>query len=343
MLRVESKEFLNNSMEGGNSTTCSFFAGMTIPLRCPSSVITTVIMAHLYLILVFQATTAHCARLASSRSLTLTWTRWRRLTTQTRAQLQRVMTQWWSKQIMEKSSPSTSTWDLVCGKTQNPSSLLRHPRSQVLHRRLQRLNLFGTIVPFPWRCIKPARSLMTSHMASMDMQGTIKENLFLFQNHNAIWHNTFRMPERNFEVGNAGANVPGCLGHLAEPFEKEDMSEMFRRAFLEKMSVDEPDRPNYKCFVCSQLISGRTITAMTHKFHPECFVCTYCRKEFKDRTFKTDPIDNNPYCKACFEKLLGHFGNAHGGFQVWNQWDHTDHEFLTRKKQRKNHSAWNIS
>ena len=122
----------------------------------------------------------------------------------------------------------------------------------------------------------------------------------------------YRMPERNFEVGNAGANIPGCLGYLEEPFEKEDMSEMFRRAFLEKMSVDEPDRPNYKCFVCHQLITGRTITAMTHKFHPECFVCTYCRKEFKERTFKTDPVENKPYCKICFEKLLGHFGNAHG-------------------------------
>ena len=63
-------------------------------------------------------------------------------------------------------------------------------------------------------------------------------------------------------------------------------------------------------FVCDKLIRGRTMTAMTHKFHPECFVCTYCRKEFKERTFKTDPIENKPYCKSCFEKLLGHFGNA---------------------------------
>jgi len=119
-----------------------------------------------------------------------------------------------------------------------------------------------------------------------------------------------RMPDRIIEVGNAGAGIPGCLGVLEEPFEKEDMSEMFRRAFLEKMNVDEPDLPNYHCFVCDKLIRGRTMTAMTHKFHPECFVCTYCRKEFKERTFKTDPIENKPYCKSCFEKLLGHFGNA---------------------------------
>ena len=122
----------------------------------------------------------------------------------------------------------------------------------------------------------------------------------------------YRMPERNIEIGNAGAGIPGCLGMLEEPFEKEDMSEMFRRAFLEKMALGErPDRPQYTCYVCDKLIKGRVITALTKKFHPECFVCTYCRKEFKDRSFKTDPIDSQPYCKNCFEKLLGHFGNAH--------------------------------
>jgi len=121
-----------------------------------------------------------------------------------------------------------------------------------------------------------------------------------------------RMPERNIEVGYAGQGIPGCLGILEEPFEKEDMSEMFRRAFLEKMAVEPSDKPIYKCYVCREIVKGRVITAMTHKFHPECFVCTYCRKEFKDRTFKADPVENRPYCRICFEKLLGHFGTAHG-------------------------------
>jgi len=96
-----------------------------------------------------------------------------------------------------------------------------------------------------------------------------------------------------------------------EVFEKEDMSDMFRRAMLEKMElVDEPE-VKYTCFVCSHLIHGRIITAMGNKFHPQCFVCTYCRKEFKDRKYKTDPRDFKPYCFGCFEKLLGHYGNAH--------------------------------
>ena len=50
------------------------------------------------------------------------------------------------------------------------------------------------------------------------------------------------MPARNVELGNAAADVPGCLGDIYEPFEKEDMSEMFRRAFLEQMVQDDNNR-----------------------------------------------------------------------------------------------------
>lgn len=119
-----------------------------------------------------------------------------------------------------------------------------------------------------------------------------------------------RMAKRDVEVGNAAANLPGCLGDLYEEFEKEDMSDMFRRAMLEKMALmDDDNRLKYKCYVCSEWIRGRIITAMGHKFHPECFVCTYCRQEFKERSFKSDD-EGKPYCYECFEKLLGHFGTA---------------------------------
>ena len=52
------------------------------------------------------------------------------------------------------------------------------------------------------------------------------------------------MPSRNVELGNAAAGVPGCLGDFYEEFEKEDMSEMFRRAFLEQMDAGD----NNRCF-----------------------------------------------------------------------------------------------
>jgi hypothetical protein len=120
-----------------------------------------------------------------------------------------------------------------------------------------------------------------------------------------------KMPNRDVEIGNAAADVPGCLGDIYEEFEKEDMSDMFKRAFLEQMEPDDNERKIHNCYVCREAIRGRVITAMAKKFHPQCFVCTYCRKEFKERSFKTDPIENRPYCYGCFEKLLGYFGNAH--------------------------------
>ena len=60
---------------------------------------------------------------------------------------------------------------------------------------------------------------------------------------------------------------------------------------------------------------GRVVTAMGNKFHPECFVCTYCRGQFKERKYKTDPREGKPYCLQCFEILLGHFGNLHYSHQ----------------------------
>ena len=37
------------------------------------------------------------------------------------------------------------------------------------------------------------------------------------------------------------------------------------------------------------------------------YAVLHCR----DRKYKTDPRDRKPYCKDCFEKLLGHYGDAH--------------------------------
>lgn len=120
------------------------------------------------------------------------------------------------------------------------------------------------------------------------------------------------MATREVEVADGIGDLGAGLFEPFEYFDKEDMSDMFKRAMLEKMQLVDDPRTKYQCFVCSSLISGRIITAMGNKFHPECFVCTYCRKEFKDRKYKTDPRDFKPYCFGCFEKLLGHYGNAHG-------------------------------
>ncbi|KAG1678711.1 Paxillin [Nymphon striatum] len=57
------------------------------------------------------------------------------------------------------------------------------------------------------------------------------------------------------------------------------------------------------CAGCHKPITGRCITAMFRKFHPEHFVCSFCLKQLNKGTFKEQ--NDKPYCHPCFEKLFG--------------------------------------
>uniref|UniRef100_A0A1L8DMD9 Putative focal adhesion protein pinch-1 n=1 Tax=Nyssomyia neivai TaxID=330878 RepID=A0A1L8DMD9_9DIPT len=57
------------------------------------------------------------------------------------------------------------------------------------------------------------------------------------------------------------------------------------------------------CAGCSKPITGRCITAMFRKFHPEHFVCAFCLKQLNKGTFKEQ--NDKPYCHPCFDKLFG--------------------------------------
>ncbi|XP_044015213.1 paxillin isoform X2 [Aphidius gifuensis] len=57
------------------------------------------------------------------------------------------------------------------------------------------------------------------------------------------------------------------------------------------------------CAGCHKPITGRCITAMFRKFHPEHFVCAFCLKQLNKGTFKEQ--NDKPYCHGCFEKLFG--------------------------------------
>lgn len=57
------------------------------------------------------------------------------------------------------------------------------------------------------------------------------------------------------------------------------------------------------CAGCHKPITGRCITAMFRKFHPEHFVCAFCLKQLNKGTFKEQ--NDKPYCHTCFEKLFG--------------------------------------
>uniref|UniRef100_A0A1I7XGA8 LIM domain protein n=1 Tax=Heterorhabditis bacteriophora TaxID=37862 RepID=A0A1I7XGA8_HETBA len=52
------------------------------------------------------------------------------------------------------------------------------------------------------------------------------------------------------------------------------------------------------CHACRAPISGRCVTAIGHKYHPEHFRCTYCSKQLTKGTFKE--VDKRPFCHKCY-------------------------------------------
>jgi paxillin len=67
------------------------------------------------------------------------------------------------------------------------------------------------------------------------------------------------------------------------------------------------------CGSCQKPITGRCLTAIGKRFHPEHFVCAFCKRQLgttgaatnqgSQATFKDK--DGKPYCIACFMKLYG--------------------------------------
>lgn len=62
------------------------------------------------------------------------------------------------------------------------------------------------------------------------------------------------------------------------------------------------ERRGSLCSGCQKAITGRCITAMGRKFHPEHFVCAFCLKQLNKGTFKEQ--NEKPYCHGCFIKLF---------------------------------------
>uniref|UniRef100_A0A668U5Q2 LIM zinc-binding domain-containing protein n=1 Tax=Oreochromis aureus TaxID=47969 RepID=A0A668U5Q2_OREAU len=62
------------------------------------------------------------------------------------------------------------------------------------------------------------------------------------------------------------------------------------------------ERRGSLCSGCQKPITGRCITAMGKKFHPEHFVCAFCLKQLNKGTFKEQ--NDKPYCHPCFVKLF---------------------------------------
>ncbi|XP_042564048.1 proline-rich protein 36 [Clupea harengus] len=62
------------------------------------------------------------------------------------------------------------------------------------------------------------------------------------------------------------------------------------------------ERRGSLCSGCQKPITGRCISAMGKKFHPEHFVCAFCLKQLNKGTFKEQ--NDKPYCQGCFVKLF---------------------------------------
>ncbi|KAK2907806.1 leupaxin isoform X1 [Channa argus] len=56
------------------------------------------------------------------------------------------------------------------------------------------------------------------------------------------------------------------------------------------------------CGGCGEPITGRCISALDRKFHPEHFVCAFCLRQLSQGIFKEQ--NGKPYCSACFNKLF---------------------------------------
>lgn len=56
------------------------------------------------------------------------------------------------------------------------------------------------------------------------------------------------------------------------------------------------------CNRCNKRIKGDCINAMGQKFHPECFVCTYCGRQLGNSHFYLE--DGLPYCENDWNELF---------------------------------------
>ncbi|KAM3618916.1 uncharacterized protein V6R79_000328 [Siganus canaliculatus] len=67
-------------------------------------------------------------------------------------------------------------------------------------------------------------------------------------------------------------------------------------------SLHYHSRQGTLCGGCGTPITGRCISALDRKFHPEHFVCAFCLRQLNQGIFKEQK--GKPYCSLCFDKLF---------------------------------------
>ncbi|KAM5184217.1 leupaxin isoform 2-T2 [Callospermophilus lateralis] len=94
---------------------------------------------------------------------------------------------------------------------------------------------------------------------------------------------------------------PECFvcGDCFSSFSTGSFFELDGRPFCE---LHYHHRRGTLCHGCGQPITGRCISAMGHKFHPEHFVCAFCLTQLSKGIFREQ--NDKTYCQSCFNKLF---------------------------------------
>ena len=57
------------------------------------------------------------------------------------------------------------------------------------------------------------------------------------------------------------------------------------------------------CATCGLPVTGRCVSALGRRFHPDHFTCTFCLRPLTKGSFQERA--GKPYCQPCFLKLFG--------------------------------------
>ncbi|XP_029431531.1 leupaxin isoform X2 [Rhinatrema bivittatum] len=94
---------------------------------------------------------------------------------------------------------------------------------------------------------------------------------------------------------------PECFvcGDCSCTFSQCSFFELNGRPYCE---LDYHRRQGSICCGCQKPITGRCVSAMGRRFHPEHFVCAFCLKQLTQGIFREQ--SDKPYCHACYSQLF---------------------------------------
>ncbi|KAF7203059.1 leupaxin isoform X1 [Nothobranchius furzeri] len=105
----------------------------------------------------------------------------------------------------------------------------------------------------------------------------------------------------NYLTAANGTWHPECFvcADCLKPFSDGCFMELNGRVLC---SLHFHSRQGTLCGHCCKPITGRCVSALDRKFHPEHFVCAFCLRQLSQGIFKEQ--QGKPYCAVCFNKLF---------------------------------------